>query len=130
VAWHRLDDFSLVRRIQRAHTRIANACCETGQGHFASVGRDRQLRLWDGPSCEVYDSAHPNSVKCIAIDDTHSVVATGSYGGTLALFDLGTRQWRAITRPTHAGISSIAWDGQARRFLAASYDGQIYPVAA
>ena len=130
VAWHRIDDGSLVRRVQKAHARIANACCAIGQGHFASVGRDRQLRLWGAQSCEVYASAHPNSVKCIAVDDAHNVLATGSYGGTVALFDLVGRRWRPLTRPTHAGISSIAWDSGEHQFLAASYDGQIHRVAA
>ena len=53
---------------------------------------------------------------------------TGSYGGTLALFDLVEKRWTELHRPTDAGVSSIAWDGGARRFLAASYDGGIYTV--
>ena len=129
IAWHRIDDWSTVRRIGRAHSRIANGCCAIGGGRFASVGRDRTLRLWGSDRNEVFQSPHPNSVKCIAVDDERTTVLTGSYGGTLAAFDLRERRWTALHRPTAAGISSIAWDGETRRFLAASYDGSIYPVA-
>ncbi len=130
IAWHRLDDGVLVRRTAHAHERIANACCVIGEGRFASVGRDRSLRLWDGERTEAYDSPHPNSVKCIAVNDDHSAVLTGCYGGTLARFDLLQRRWTAVQRPTAAGISAITWDHQGQRFLAASFDGGIYPVAA
>jgi WD40 repeat protein len=128
IVWHRIEDWSVVRRVDKAHERIANACCSLGRGRFASVGRDRQLRLWGSDSSEVYASPHPNSVKCMSVDDEHRSVLTGSYGGTLALFDLAERRWSAVSRPTQAGISSISWDRAQRRFLAASYDGKVYPV--
>lgn len=130
ISWHRIGDWSLHRRIAGAHERIANACCAVGEETFASVGRDRTLRLWEPQGAQVYPSQHPNSIKCIAVDDEHRVVATGSYGGTVAFFDVLRRQWISLQRPTSAGISSIAWDRSRRRFLAASYDGHIYPVAA
>jgi len=130
IAWHRLDDGSPVRRVDHAHERIANACCEIGPGRFASVGRDRSLRLWEGEHAEAYHSPHPNSVKCIAVNDDRTAVLTGCYGGTLARFDLLERRWTGLHRPTDAGISSITWDRHRQRFLAASYDGEIYAVAA
>jgi WD40 repeat protein len=130
IAWHRQDDGAPVRRVDGAHERIANACCEVGPGRFASVGRDRSLRLWDGERTEAYASPHPNSVKCIAIDEARSTLLTGCYGGTVARFDLKSRRWSALQRPTDAGISAITWDRAGQRFLAASYDGGIYPVAA
>jgi WD40 repeat protein len=130
IAWHRLADGAPVRRIDHAHERIANACCVIGEGRFASVGRDRSLRLWDGQHTEAYASPHPNSVKCIAVNEDRSAVLTGCYGGTLARFDLHRKRWTSVQRPTDAGISSITWDRQGQRFLAASFDGGIYPVAA
>jgi WD40 repeat protein len=130
IAWHRLDDWAPIRRLPRAHERIANACCAVGGGTFASVGRDKTLRLWGAGGAEAYVSEHPNSIKCLAVDDEHTVVLTGSYGGTVALFDLAERRWKAMRRPTSAGISSIAWDRTTRQFLAGSYDGRIYPIAA
>ena len=129
---HRIDDWSLLRRHARAHDRIANACCAIGPRRFATVGRDRSLRLWNAQGAElveVHESPHRNSVKCMGIDDAHTAVLTGSYGGTLALFDLQHRRWTAFTRPTAAGISSIAWDRGRRRFLASSYDGGVYTVS-
>jgi len=129
IAWHRLGDWSVVRRVSGAHERIANACCDIGSGRFASVGRDRTLRLWDGSETEGFPSPHPHSVKCMAVDDARTAVLTGCYGGTVARFDLTSKQWTDVQRPTDSGISSITWDRQRRRFLAASYDGGIYPVA-
>jgi len=130
VAWHRLDDWSVVRRVTRAHERIANACCDIGSGRFASVGRDRTLRLWDGSETEGFPSPHPHSVKCMAVDDARTAILTGCYGGTVARFDLKSKQWTNVQRPTDSGISSITWDRRHGWFLAASYDGGIYPVAA
>jgi WD40 repeat protein len=128
VAWHRTDDLAPVRRVGRAHDRIANACCAIGPGRFASVSRDRTLRLWGLDEPETHLTPHLNSVKCIAIDDDRTTVLTGSYGGTLALFDLAHKQWSPVQRPTASGISSITWDPARRAFLAASYDGGIYAV--
>jgi WD40 repeat protein len=129
IAWHRLEDWSPIKRIPGAHERIANACCAVGSATFASVGRDRTLRLWGSQCAESYRSEHPNSIKCIAVDDAHTMILTGSYGGTVALFDLARRRWKDLRRPTSAGISSIAWDRSSRQFLAGSYDGRIYPIA-
>jgi len=126
IAWHRIDDFSLVRYRRKVHERIANACCIAGPGLFASVSRDRALRIWDGEREEIYPSLHPNSVKCIGVSDDGAVLMTGSYGGTLAGFDLKSRSWLPMTRPTASGISALAYDGRRDCFLAASYDGSIY----
>jgi WD40 repeat protein len=128
IAWHRLEDWSLAARVDKAHERIANACCAIGRHGFASVGRDRALRIWGPEGAEAHPSPHLHSVKCLAADDENRSVLTGSYGGTLALFDLVEKRWTEVQRPTDAGVSSIAWDNRARRFLVASYDGGIYTV--
>ena len=128
IAWHRVEDWTLARRVSKAHGRIANGCCPIGDRGFASVGRDRKLRLWRGDRSESYASPHTSSVKCIGVNATHTAVLTGSYGGTVALFNLADRRWSALQRPTAAGISSITWDAAGGRFLAASYDGNVYPV--
>jgi toxoflavin biosynthesis protein ToxC len=128
VAWHAVGDWSLIRRVDKAHERIGNGCAAIGAGRFASVGRDRTLRLWSGAGVETYASPHPNSVKCIAVSGDGKSLMTGSYGGTVAGFDLYRKRWTRMQRPTAAGISSLAWDDSERRFLAGSYDGAIYPV--
>jgi WD40 repeat protein len=46
IAWHRIEDWSLQKRVNKAHERIANDCCSIGGGQFATVGRDRTLRIW------------------------------------------------------------------------------------
>jgi WD40 repeat protein len=128
-----VDDWSVQRRVDQAHDKIANACCVVGPGRFASVGRDRNLRLWDTQDSDsdgCYASPQPHSVKCLAVDDGLTTVLTGCYGGTLARFDLASRRWTDMQRPTDAGISAITWDRRQQRFLAASFDGGIFPVAA
>jgi WD40 repeat protein len=128
IAWRRIDDWSLVRRIDKAHERIANACCAIGNGQFASVGRDRTLRIGGAEKAEVYHSPHSNSVRSIDVNADRTAMLTGSYGGTVAMFDLIRRRWTSLDRPTTSGISSIARNGAHQNFLAASHDGNIYKV--
>ena len=127
IAWHQVSDWSLTKRISQAHDKITNDCCAIEGHHFATVSRDRTLRIWGDEGAEVYPSPHPNSVKCISISDDKSRLLTGSYGGTVAMFDLKEKRWTKFERPTMSGISSITWDSKGQ-FLASSYDGHIYPI--
>jgi WD40 repeat protein len=128
AALHNCLDLSLVAKINKAHDKIANACCTIGKSGFASVGRDRTLRIWIDGKSEVYESPHLHSIKCICSSPDDDLVLTGSYGGTVAGFDYKTRSWTLFERPTMAGISSISYDPMQSHFLAASYDGNVYPV--
>ena len=130
IAWHGIGDWQLRRRVPRAHQRIANACCAIDGEGFASVGRDLILRLWHGQTQADYVTPHTHSVKCISVNAQRTTVMTGSYGGTVACFDLLTRRWGPLHRLSHAGISSISWNSAQQQFLAASYDGRVYPVPA
>ncbi len=129
VAWYDLRDGSALRRIPKAHTRIANACCPVADGGFASVGRDRVLRLWlDGEEAS-YPSPHPNSVKCLVASADGRMLMSGSYGGTVAAFDLHHRRWLPMRRPTSAGISALTYRAARQRFVASSYDGELYELS-
>jgi len=128
VAWYNCNDLSLALKITNAHEKIANACCTVGANGFASVARDKTLRIWINGNHEVYQTPHSYSVKCICADMNGQTLITGSYGGTLAVFDFPTRAWTVFERPTTAGISSISYDPVQNCFLAASYDGEVYPV--
>ncbi len=103
--------------------------CATVQGGFASIGRDLKLRIWSGDASQVYETPHVHSVKCIAASADQQVIATGSYGGTVALFDLQQRRWTHRVKPTTSGISCITYSPQDGLFLASSYDGQLYPIS-
>jgi toxoflavin biosynthesis protein ToxC len=129
IAWHDTADFRLIRLVPKAHEKIANGCSLAGPNGFASIGRDRKLRIWTGNQEDVYQTPHPNSVKCICASDDRATLMTGAYTGTLAGFDMVSRQWTSFIRPTASGISNLAYDGGNRRFLASSYDGQIYAAA-
>ena len=128
IAWHDLTDFKLIRFMKHAHERIANGCCLAGPNGFATISRDLKLRLWMDDAEEIYQTPHPNSVKCICASDDRSILMTGAYTGTLAGFDMASRSWRSFSRPTASGISSLTFDSNHQQFLASSYDGQIYTV--
>lgn len=128
AAMHRASDFSLVRRIDKAHDRIANGCAALPEGRFASISRDRKLRLWKGGRAEVFESPHRNSIKCIAASPDGRWIATGDYAGSVGIFDVEQRRWVRFTRPTAAGISSVTAAREPGRFTASSYDGQLYEV--
>ncbi|NBF02271.1 hypothetical protein GV819_08190 [Pseudomonas sp. Fl5BN2] len=127
AAFFRIADFQLETYLDKAHERISNGCTEI-QGGFASIGRDLKLRLWRDGSSEVFDTPHRHSIKCIAISKDRSQIATGSYGGTIAVFDLEKRAWATVVKPTASGISCLTHNASGDGFLASAYDGRIYPI--
>lgn len=130
VAWQSTETLSTVHRIPAAHSRIANACVGLGEGHFASVGRDLKLRLWAPDfSSQVVDTAHTNSIKCVAADETGQLIATGSYHGHVQVYDRAHGTWVTAVRPTMSGISALCYAPARGLFLASSYDGQVYEIA-
>ncbi|BBL70577.1 hypothetical protein MoryE10_11830 [Methylogaea oryzae] len=128
IAWHDCRDWRLIAKRKHAHEKIVNACCRFGDNGFASVGRDRTLRIWLEGAQETYQTPHAHSVKCLCASADGKRLLTGSYGGTLAEFDSATRAWTSFRKPTVAGISAIAYDTTNHRFLATSYDGEIHIV--
>jgi WD40 repeat protein len=129
IAWHDVETLTQRRTLTKAHDKIVNDCCMIDDEHFATISRDRTLKIWNGKGHESYASPHPNSVKCISINEQKDKLATGSYGGTVAIFDLKSRAWEKFDRPTTAGISDLIWDEQHHVFIASSYDGNIYRIS-
>lgn len=126
TALHNAADFAPVAGYSGSHDKIANGCAATPDG-FVSVGRDLKLRLWSQVGqTACFETPHKNSVKCVAVSYDGAFVATGSYGGSLAIFSLIDSTWKTIERISSSGISSItACDNG---FMAASYDGKIHSV--
>lgn len=130
AAWHRASTRQPVHRIAKAHVRIANGCAGMGGGHFASVSRDLKLRLWAPDfTATVVDTPHTHSIKCVASCGEGRQVATGSYDGSVRIYDTWRRRWTVDIRPTASGISSLTFREDNRTFLASSYDGCIYQVS-
>ncbi|MGX7826339.1 WD40 repeat domain-containing protein [Actinokineospora sp. 24-640] len=130
ATWYRISTLEHVETVDDAHDRIANGCAGLGGGWFASVSRDLTLRIWSPDrTAEVLSTPHPNSIKCVAASDDGRYVATAGYAGLVAVYDRAARSWLPTSRPTTSGISSIAYDADGARFVAASYDGRAYPVA-
>lgn len=128
IAWHDLASLDLIEMIDHSHDRIVNGCCLVGSSGFASIGRDLKLKIWNEAGHQEYKTPHPHSVKCISASADGKTIMTGSYGGTLAAFDVEAKRWKSFSRPTSAGISSIAFDARNNVFLAGSYDGRVYAV--
>ena len=129
ASWFSIADFSEAGRIRHAHDRIANGCAALQGGRFVSISRDLKLRVWDQlKTATVLDTPHEHSIKCVSISSDGRHVATGSYSGVVAIYDLTLGKWVTVNRPTTAGISSLFYDTDSARFLAGSYDGHVYEI--
>jgi WD40 repeat protein len=130
VAFVSVVDLMVARHVPDAHGAIVNGCATIPGGRFATVSRDRVLRLWAAERSDAFPTPHAHSVRCIAACRATGLVATGAYDGTVALFDTDTKKWLKIERLTDFGISSLARGDRPGAFLASSYDGHVYEVTA
>ncbi|MFE9722579.1 WD40 repeat domain-containing protein [Streptomyces sp. NPDC005794] len=129
ATWYDIPTLKRVATTEAAHDKIANGCTGLGDGWFASVSRDLRLRIWNPRrEADVLTTPHTHSVKCVSASADGLSVATGSYDGSVAVYDRGTGTWGPATRPTTSGISSLAHDARQDVFLAGAYDGQVYRV--
>jgi WD40 repeat protein len=122
-----ISDFNVIRKIGAAHQKIANGCVAI-KGGFASVSRDLHLRLWRDGRPSSIRTPHRNSIKCVSSDAGGEIIACGSYGGAIHLYDVRRECWIHGVRPTSAGISSLTFVPEQRAFVASSYDGALYRV--
>ena len=127
AAAHSLADGCRLFEHKTAHTKIANGCAALPDGRFATISRDRLLRVWRGDKCVAHITPHRNSIKCVACSIDGRWFATGDYGGRVGVFDIAAERYVTTLRPTATGISSIA-AAPAGGFLASSYDGNLYPI--
>src|SRR4029077_12293017 len=116
-------------RIDNAHDRIINGCAALGNDDFASISRDLTLKVWHNQTPSTYPSPHRNSIKCIAASKDGRWIGTGSYGGSVAIFDARNRAWEKFERPSASGISCIAIGKRDGEFVATSYDGRIHSIS-
>lgn len=130
AAFTSIASFTRERLLPSAHDRISNGAALLVDGGFASISRDRLLRLWRGEHVRKIATPHTHSIKCVAVCPRTGLIATGSYNGLLAIYDEPADSWVNVARPTSAGISSLAPGPQPGVFLASSYDGQVYSIAA
>ncbi|MET7424308.1 WD40 repeat domain-containing protein [Dactylosporangium sp. NPDC005555] len=129
ATWFRADDLQPVATIEDAHHKIANGCAGLGDGYFASVSRDLLLRIWDPQQRPtVIETPHDHSIKCVSASADGRYVGTGGYHGRVCVYDRDSGSWVVDDRPTTAGISSMSYAPALGRFLAGSYDGNVYQV--
>lgn len=130
ASWFSLSGLVETARTDEAHERIANGCAPLPGGAFASVSRDLKLRLWDADTrtARTVVTPHDHSVKCVAATPDGRSVATGSYSGVVAVYDVARQVWSRVVRPTTAGISGLHHDPRRGCFLASSYDGAVHEI--
>lgn len=128
AAFHSVDDFGLLRREERAHEKISNACESLPDGRFSSVSRDLKLRLWEAGEATVIPTPHTHSIKCVRAQTDGKLLACGSYDGWVHVYDVSGGRWVRSSRPTTAGISSLSAARDGWTFLASSYDGGVYRI--
>jgi WD40 repeat protein len=128
AALWRSRNLTLISHIEHAHDKIANGVAALPGGRFATVSRDLSLRIWDDFKHEIYISPHTYSIKCICTSRDGRWIATGSYGGYVAIYDTHKHVWSDMFRPTMAGISCLAHSNEADEFIASSYDSYLYVI--
>lgn len=118
--------------VHGAHRKITNGCVALSQKtcRFATVSRDRILKLWQGIEAEEVATPHTHSVRAISYSPESQTIATGSYSGDLWIYSVAQMAGTALTRLTTSGISSISWREADDAFVVGSYDGSVYVVAA
>jgi WD40 repeat protein len=118
--------------VRSAHQKITNGCVGLSQEtcRFATVGRDRILKLWEGTEAEEVATPHTHSVRAVSYSPVSQAIATGSYSGDLWIYDVAQKVGIAFTRLTTSGISSLSWRQADDVFVAGSYDGSVYIVGA
>jgi WD40 repeat protein len=125
AARHDLAGCECIRWYQACHDKIANDCVAIGTEGFASVSRDRYLRIFSSEQIERVETPHQYSIKSLAVSANGEYVATGDYHGLLCLYHLPSKTWQQ-SRPTISGISCLTYDEQQSCFLLGSYDGGVY----
>lgn len=129
AAFTSIATFERQRLLPAAHDKISNGAAMLPDGGFASVSRDRFLRLWRGKRVRKVPTPHTHSVKCLAVCPRTGLIATGAYNGLLALYDERADAWLRVEQPTRSGISSLAPARRPGAFLASAYDGRVYAIA-
>jgi toxoflavin biosynthesis protein ToxC len=125
------DRFEILHYCDSAHDSILNAV-SFFDGGFVSVSRDLTMRRWrtDGQHIDTIRTRHLKSIKCCASSKDGRFTASGSYAGTVDVYDHRSSRWSGRTRRlTERGVSSLTWCNHRGQFLAAGYDGNVYEVA-
>ncbi|VBY40150.1 WD-repeat protein [Burkholderia pseudomallei] len=130
AAFTSIATFDRDRYLPRAHSRISNGAARLPDGRFASVSRDRLLRLWTDDRAVEIKTPNSHSIKCVTVCPTTGLIATGAYDGLVAVYDERGGTWVKVEQPTRAGISSLSHAGRPGVFLASSYDGRVYKIVA
>lgn len=134
AAFHDIRTLNVHAIIPKGHDKISNGCATLGDHYFASVSRDLKLRIWNSNEsnhsieASQHDTPLTFSIKCITAIPTASMIAIGSYGGEIALFDYQKTRWVSIMRPTTAGISNLTVSADQSKFIASSYDGKLHYI--
>ena len=80
-----------IKTYQGSHNyEILDLTISKDNNRFASVGGDKNAYLWDVTSAKIIRklTGHDSRINTVAYNLDESVLATGSYDGTIRLWDL------------------------------------------
>lgn len=128
AAFHSTIDYSCIKYIDDAHSKIANGCTKIKENSFASVSRDLKLRIVSESKIEEIQTLHKNSIKCIVSNQTGTLLALGDYNGSCSIYDVENKKFIKYSKVSDFGISSLTFDEKEEKFLASSYNGRVIEI--
>ena len=125
IVWH--IDGSAAKRVLRFHDGAVNVIANIDGGCFASAGEDRRIAIWcgNGDKPAHVMEGHEAPVTSLAGLEGGSYLASGSFDGTVRLWDVAAGRYeRMITR--HQGpVTAIVITRDGRGVVSAGFDGAI-----
>lgn len=125
-AFLNLDSGKVNNYKEGIHSQIINDCTCLGNSKFATVSRDKLIKIHELDNIQEIKTPNKHSIKCIQSDSNGRFLATGSYSGFLGIYDMIQQNWVEFKKITRFGLSSISYQENKNQFLITSYDGSTY----
>lgn len=116
------------KTVVQGHDNIINGCATINDSLFVTISRDKKLKFWDIKTLQCVtevSTPHTHSIKSVAVSSDSIYIATGSYNGTIYIFNREKKSWHK-NRVTNSGISCIEYDDYTKQFVIGSYNGKTY----
>ncbi|MBF0441072.1 MAG: hypothetical protein HQK54_04140 [Oligoflexales bacterium] len=114
----------LIRRITSGHNVINSIAFSNDGLHFMSVGKDRNLRIWDMMTleCEHILSGHESEVVSLAISNDFKYAASGDMDCTLKIWDIGECSCVHTSKDYKGWVDFVAFSPSGRHVFTHSSD--------
>jgi WD40 repeat protein len=109
----------------QGHTRLLTSVALSADGKRLVTGSNDQAALWDTASGKKLQSFYGPTTACVALSDDGRTVFTGSYDGTVILWEVTTGKQRQILQGHSDTVTGIALSSDHKHLWTASGDGSI-----